>query len=456
MDLQQLAAAAKKASHALQSVSESAKDEALRAIHKSLLEDKEAILEANRLDISNAEKLVQNGSMSSALFKRLDLSSASKFESLLSGVLDVILLPDPTGKITLASKLDDGLELYRVSCPVGVLLVIFEARPEVVVQIAALAIKSGNAVILKGGKEASASNAALFKCIQRGLESLQQHNGSDYISADAVQLVSTRDEVSALLQLDKYIDLVIPRGSNQLVKHVQSSTRIPVLGHADGICSMFLHKDADLHKSIPVIVDSKTNYPAACNALETLLVHEPCLGSFLPSVAASLVAAGVQLRCDGQCMAVLGKTNAADIAAGNIVPSNLSDYDTEFLDLVIAVKSVASLQAAVEHINLHGSHHTDGILTQDEQAAKQFMQQVDSAGVYWNASTRFADGFRYGFGAEIGVSTNKTHARGPVGLEGLVIYKYRLYGTGQIVSEYNNGKKSYHRANIPFEKARHL
>ncbi|KAI8922646.1 Aldehyde/histidinol dehydrogenase [Entophlyctis helioformis] len=442
-ELVQLAQAARRAAIALQSASSTLKNTALQHIHDSLAASKPAILAANRADLLNAEKQVQAGSLSSALFKRLDLAGPAdaKFDSLLSGVLRC--------KLSLASRLDTGLDLFRVSCPVGVLLVIFEARPEVVVQVACLALKSGNAVILKGGKEAAASNAALHAAIQTALAGVP---GADGL-ADAVQLVSTRGDVDGLLALDGLIDLVIPRGSNELVRHVQGSTRIPVLGHADGICSVYVDKDADVRKAVDVVVDSKVNYPAACNAAETLIVHADVLGTHLPPIAAGLLARGVTLRCDAESLAALSQSHAAAIASGAIMLSTPADYTTEFLDLVMAVKTVPSLAAAITHINSHGSKHTDCILTETETSARTFMTLVDAAGVYWNASTRFADGFRYGFGAEIGVSTNKTHARGPVGLEGLVIYKYRLYGSGHTVAPYNSGEKVYHRAEIPLGEA---
>ncbi|KAJ3091439.1 hypothetical protein HK102_000561 [Quaeritorhiza haematococci] len=454
----QIAQAARTASHKLQSATAKQKSAALHRIHQYLKENREEILAANKLDLENARKEVEAGKLSSSLFKRLDLGAGGdKYESLLQGVLDVERLPDPTGQVTLATKMDEGLELYRVTYPVGVLLIIFEARPEVVVQISCLAIKSGNAVILKGGKEAAHSNAILQKTLQNAIASLTGEDAG--VPENAVQLVSTRSEIAELLKMDQYIDLVIPRGSNQLVRHVQENTRIPVLGHADGLCSVYVDTEADIQKATKVVVDSKVNYPAACNASETLLINERVLNTHLVPIAEGLLQQKVELRCDERSFTLLHEhiAKSAPEQLSKIVQAVAEDYDTEFLELRIAVKVVGSLQEAIEHINAHGSRHTDAIVTENKAAAEQFMRQVDAAGVYWNASTRFADGFRYGFGAEIGVSTNKTHARGPVGLEGLVIYKYCLYGTGEdrkgyAAGDYGSGKKRYLHEPIPLDE----
>jgi glutamate-5-semialdehyde dehydrogenase len=318
-----------------------------------------------------------------------------------------------------------------------VLLIIFEARPEVIANIASLAIKSGNAAILKGGKESTESFIAISRTISAALEKTRVPNG-------AIQLVTTRDVIAELLAQDKHIDLVIPRGSNELVRYIKSNTKIPVLGHADGICAAYLEESVDPKIAVDVIVDSKTSYPAACNSLETLLVQDSALSTVFPQVADALLAKGVELRCDGPSKAALsGKKGVVD--AQDV------DYDTEHLALVLAVKTVSSLEEAVEHINTHGSHHTDTILTSSKELAEQFMSGVDSAGVYWNASTRFADGMRYGFGTEVGISTNKIHARGPVGLEGLMIYKYKIRGQGHVTSVYGEGegKKRFLHESLP-------
>ncbi|KAG2183053.1 hypothetical protein INT44_006034 [Umbelopsis vinacea] len=435
----QTARAARQASVALQSVTDKQKNEALLRIKQVLAERKTEIFEANEVDKKLAEEQVAQGKLSSSLFKRLDICNGDKFDSILSGVEDITHLPDPTKRVSLATKLDDDLELYRVSVPVGVLLTIFEARPEVVVNISCLALKSGNAVILKGGKEASHTNAVLAKVIQDALNSLPADSS---IPKEAVQIVETREDISALLELDRFIDMVVPRGSNSLVKYIQNNTRIPVLGHADGLCSLFVDKDADLEKAKKIVVDSKTNYPAACNSAETLLVHHELLQSDkFAAIATALLAAGVSLRCDTATYNAL--SNVDSKFKEQVSQSTDEDYDTEFLDLTIAVKVVQDVSEAIDHIIEHGSKHTDCIITEDASVAEFFMARVDAAGCYWNASTRFADGFRYGFGAEVGVSTNKTHARGPVGLEGLVIYKYRCYGNGNAAGDYGSGKKQY-------------
>jgi glutamate-5-semialdehyde dehydrogenase len=355
------------------------------------------------------------------------------------------------GKITLRTRLDDGLELERITCPIGVLLIIFEARPEVIANIASLAIKSGNAAILKGlrrpfqvklktsltdligGKESSQSFIAISRVISETLL------GTD-VPNNAIQLVTSRDVIPQLLSLDQYIDLVIPRGSNELVRYIKSSTKIPVLGHADGLCSIYLERSAEVDMAVRVILDSKTSYPAACNSVETLLVEDAALESVLPAVAEALLAHRVSLRCDTRSREVLSRKLAANLAV-ILQASEESDYDTEHLSLVLAVKAVSSVQEAIDHINTHGSHHTDAILTSSAILAEQFMTSVDSAGVYWNTSTRMADGMRYGFGTEVGISTNKIHARGPVGLEGLMIYKYKIRGRGHVSVAYGEGEK---------------
>ncbi|KAJ3218423.1 hypothetical protein HK099_005076 [Clydaea vesicula] len=434
--MEKIAQRARLASNALQCATNDHKNSALRAIYDQLVKDRVAILAENEKDL-----IANKDTLSQAIFNRLSLEK--KFDEMLLGVLDVIKLDDPTAKCSLARKLDENLELYRVSCPVGVLLIIFEARPEVVVQISCLAIKSGNAVILKGGKEAHNSNVALFGTIYKALSSLDT-SATSVIPPTSVNLVSSREDISTLLKLDKYIDLVIPRGSKSLVQHVQESTRIPVLGHADGICSVYVDELADAKKALSIVVDSKINYPAACNAAEKLLIHKKVAPTLLPLLATALFNKNVTLFADPEAFKLIEKNNL-------LKPALSDSFETEYLDLSLAVKVVDSLTEAVQHINEFGSHHTDSIVTEDKDRAEQFMKQVDSAGVFWNASTRFADGFRYGFGAEIGVSTNKTHARGPVGLEG-------IYGNGQAVGWYGkggdeNGKVfNFKHEDIPLEK----
>lgn len=439
------ATAAKSASHHLATLSVAARNDALTAIHDSLVASKDAILAANAEDMALARQAAADGQLSASLVSRLDLGKPGKWEDMLKGVLDVRALADPLGVVTMRTRLDEGLVLERLTCPIGVLLVIFEARPEVVANIAALALKSGNAAILKGGKESTHSFVAIAEAISRGLQ------GASPALAGAVQLVTTRDVIPQLLALDGLVDLVIPRGGNELVRFVKANTKIPVLGHADGLCTVYLEASADPSMARDVVVDAKTSYPAACNSAETLLVEEAALDTSFPGVAAALAAKGVTLRCDARTKAAVLR-GAPDAAVADQVEDAADvDFDTEHLALVLAVKAVAGLDEAVAHINAHGSHHTDAILTADEERAETFMAAVDSAGVYWNASTRMADGMRYGFGTEVGISTNKIHARGPVGLEGLTIYKYKVRGTGHVSAVYGEGegKKRFLHESMP-------
>ncbi|KAL2196515.1 Aldehyde/histidinol dehydrogenase [Corynascus similis CBS 632.67] len=435
------AGAAKSASHVLATLSADARNEALTAIHAGLTAARDDILAANARDLELAQQAAADGKLSQSLVSRLDLGRKGKFDDMLQGIVDVRDLDDPVGKVTLRTRLDDGLDLERVTCPIGVLLIIFEARPEVIANIAALAVKSGNAAILKGGKESTESFVAIARVISAALDKTKVPNG-------AIQLVTTRDVIPQLLALDNHIDLVIPRGSNDLVRYIKNNTRIPVLGHADGLCAIYLEQSADPAMAADVIVDSKTHYPAACNSLETLLVQESALTTHLPAVAAALAAKGVELRCDAQSKAAL-----AGVPNLSVTDATEADYSTEFLNLTLAVKTVPSLVEAITHINTYGSHHTDCILTSSPEQAEQFMAAVDSSGVYWNASTRFADGTRYGFGTEVGISTNKIHSRGPVGLEGLMIYKYKIRGHGQMAASYGagEGKKQFLHQRLPLE-----
>ncbi|OJD21293.1 glutamate-5-semialdehyde dehydrogenase [Blastomyces percursus] len=435
---QQAARIAAQCSRHLATLSNSARNEALDLMYAALSKQKDAILEANARDLEAATKAAENGELSMSLIKRLDLAKPGKYEDMLKGILDVRELEDPIGKVTLRSLLDDDLILERVTCPIGVLLIIFEARPEVIVNIAALSIKSGNAAILKGGKESTESFVTISNVIAEAISQSQVPNAS-------IQLVKTRDAILPLLAQDRYIDLVIPRGSNDLVRYVKDNTKIPVLGHADGICSIYLHSDADLSMATKVIIDSKTGYPAACNAVETLLVDRDAVSTLLPAIVEALLSKGITLRCDALSkQALLGKLTAAQSAL--LQDATEADYSTEFLDLTLAIKTISpsstgpSVDAAIDHINTHSSKHTDAILTSSRPIAERFLAGVDSAGVYWNASTRFADGMRYGFGTEVGISTNKIHSRGPVGLEGLTIYKYLVRGNGQAAGDYFEGE----------------
>ncbi|EEH22501.1 glutamate-5-semialdehyde dehydrogenase [Paracoccidioides brasiliensis Pb03] len=430
---------ASESSRLLATLSSSARNEALDLMYASLSKQRDAILEANARDVKAATKAAENGELSLSILKRLDLSRPGKYEDMLKGILDVRDLEDPIGKVTLRTLLDDNLILERVTCPIGVLLIIFEARPEVIVNIAALSIKSGNAAILKGGKESTESFVAISNIISESISKSQVPNTS-------IQLVKTRDAILPLLAQDKYIDLVIPRGSNDLVRYVKENTKIPVLGHADGICSIYLHSDADLSMAIKVIIDAKTGYPAACNAVETLLVDQDALSTLLPAIVDALLAKGVTLRCDKPSKLAL-QTKLSPVQSSLLQDSTEADYNTEFLDLTLAIKTISSttpqetpVAVAIAHINSHSSKHTDVILTSSRTIAERFLAGVDSAGVYWNTSTRLADGMRYGFGTEVGISTSKIHSRGPVGLEGLTIYKYFIRGNGQTAGDYFEGE----------------
>jgi glutamate-5-semialdehyde dehydrogenase len=417
-----LAQTTRNASRQLAATTTDQRDQALAAIADALAANAAEILAANAADCTAA----QSSGIGSALYARLKLD-ATKLQGAIQGVRDVGKLADPIGDIQIHRELDQGLELRRVSCPLGVLGVIFEARPDAVMQIASLAIKSGNGVILKGGQEAVQSCTALVKAIRSGL-------ANSAIDPEVVQLLTSREETVALLKLDQYVDLIIPRGSNSFVQFVQNNTRIPVLGHADGICHLYIDAEVDSEQAVKIAVDSKTHYPAACNAIETLLVHRQIAPSFLTKVGAALEAKQVELRGDERAYALLP----------GIKPATEEDWATEYSDLILAIKVVDDLAGAIAHINTYGSRHTEAIATTNPATAKTFMAQVDAAGVYHNCSTRFADGFRYGFGAEVGISTQKMPPRGPVGLEGLVTYKYELVGDGQIAATYTgDGAKAF-------------
>jgi glutamate-5-semialdehyde dehydrogenase len=400
-----------KAAQGLAAQSANSKNQALEAVAQALEAAADDILTANRRDCERSEGLA------SALYARLKLD-ADKLAGAIAGVRSVAALSDPVGEVQLHRELDTGLILKRISCPLGVLGVIFEARPDAVMQISALAIKSGNGALLKGGQEALYTCQAIVTAIQVGL-------AQTAISPEAVALLTSREETLELLKLDEYVNLIIPRGSNSFVRFVQDNTRIPVLGHAEGICHLYVDRAADLTKAIPVTIDSKTQYPAACNAIETLLVHREIAQTALPELVAALQSKGVELRGDEYSRQVVG-----------IEPATEEDWATEYSDLILSIRVVDSVEAAIAHINAYGSGHTDAIVTEDDQTAALFLANVDAAGVFHNCSTRFADGFRYGLGAEVGISTQQMPPRGPVGLEGLVTYKYQLQGSGHIVATY--------------------
>ena len=377
----------------------------LKEIAAELRQQAPAIFESNAKDLAEAK-----GKIAAPLYKRLVLDEP-KLRDVIAGIQQIAQMEDPVGRVLEETELDEGLILRKVQTPIGVLAVIYESRPDAGPQIAALAIRTGNAVLLKGGREATQTNAAIGEIFR---QVLRRHG-----VGDAVQLVSTREEIADLLKMNDLINLVIPRGSNEMVRTIQQSTKIPVLGHADGVCHVYIDEFADVEKAARIAVDSKAQYPAVCNAAETLLVHAKFAGR--DRVLHSLKQAGVELRDSG--------------------------FGSEYLDLIMNVKTVNSLDEAIDHIHRYGSAHTDCIVTENEPNAGRFLNEVDSAGVFWNVSTRFADGFRYGFGAEVGISTNKTHARGPVGVEGLLIYKYQIIGNGHIVATYTgeNAKPFLHR-----------
>lgn len=394
---------------------------ALEKIAESLLAGKERIFEANAKDMERA----QADNILPAVIKRLKFSEA-KLSDAIAGIHNLIALPDPLFRIQLKRQLDEGLTLVRETCPIGVIGVIFEARPDAMVQIASLCIKSGNCAILKGGSETRETNKLLFELIYEAALSSGLPQGCLFQAEQ-------RDEIAELLACHESVDLLIPRGSNAFVQYIMNNTKIPVLGHADGICHIYVDKDFDLEKAIPVIIDAKTQYTAACNAVETLLVHQDALEKLMPPLQKAFEEYKISLRATSDIADRYGSELATE-----------EDFSTEYLDLIISAKTVENIDEAIWHINKYGSHHTDCIITEDNKAAEYFMRMVDSAGVYQNCSTRFADGFRYGFGAEVGISTGKIHARGPVGLEGLVTYKYKLFGNGQIVGDYASGRKSFH------------
>ncbi len=411
--LSTLAQQTRQAATQLATLSAEAKNQALEAIAQALEAAAPEIVSANEAD---CEMALAEG-LAKPLYGRLKLDE-TKLKGAIAGVRDVAKLADPIGEVQIHRELDQGLELKRITCPLGVLGVIFEARPDAVVQIAALAVKSGNAVILKGGKEAIRSCEALVAAIHTGLTQVG-------LDPAIVRLLTTREETLELLKLDEYVDLVIPRGSNAFVRFVQDNTRIPVLGHAEGICHLYIDQAADVKKAVPIAVDAKTQYPSACNTIETLLVHQRVAADFLLEVTPALQSRDVELRGDSRTLEIL-----------NIPAATEADWATEYSDLILSIKIVDSLEEAIAHINTYGSRHTEALVTEDQPAADQFMNQVDAAGVFHNCSTRFADGFRYGFGAEVGISTQKMPPRGPVGLEGLVTYKYQLVGNGHIVATY--------------------
>jgi glutamate-5-semialdehyde dehydrogenase len=424
-EVQRTVRRARRAAHVLAALSGERRNEALKAAATAIEANTSRILAANEKDCTAASPAVERGEMSRSLFARLRTTERGITE-MAARAREVALLPDPLHRRLSAMELDEGLVLYKESCPLGVVGVIFESRPDVVPQIASLALKSGNAICLKGGSEAQETNTALVSIWREALAPFHD------VPADSIVLFHTREDVMQILTLHDEIDLIVPRGSNEFVRFVTEHSRIPVLGHGEGICHVYVHEDADVLKAIDITLDSKVQYPAACNSMETLLVHRDIARVFLAPMIERFQAAGVEVR---------GCTRTQELARGlHVIPATEEDWSKEYSDLIISIKVVDGVNEAIEHINRHGSRHTECIVTESHDVASRFMEFVDAAGVFQNASTRFSDGFRYGLGAEVGISTGKLHARGPVGLEGLTTYKYKLFGKGQTVDSYSKGR----------------
>jgi glutamate-5-semialdehyde dehydrogenase len=441
------AESARRASRVLAPLSEERRNAALEAIAAALGKAKKRLLAANAEDLKLAVEMLEDGVLSQATMDRLKLNEA-KLKEMIAQVRAVAALPDPLGRTLDAIELDDadpmangaaavGLHMRKISVPLGVLAVIFEARPDAVTQIAALALKSGNAVILKPGREVEGTAKELVRVLRETLK-------AQGLPEDAVSMVVGRERVKELLGLTSLVDMVIPRGSKALVEYVQANTRISVLGHAEGVCHIYVDRSFDEAMALRVIEDAKCDYPAACNAVETVLLHRDVARKFLPKLAKRLYKRGVVLHGCPETREILLETNEPEELPG------IDDWHVEYGELAVSIGVVESLDAAIEHIHAHGSSHTESIITNDAEAAERFLREVDAAGVLHNASTRFADGFRYGFGAEVGVSTSKFHARGPVGLDGLTTYKYVLRGHGHAAGDYRgkNARAFTHRKEV--------
>ncbi|MCR5324472.1 MAG: glutamate-5-semialdehyde dehydrogenase [Lachnospiraceae bacterium] len=433
MTIKEKTAIMKEVSPVLAATDIETRNAALSAVAQALKKNCEAIFAANRVDLDNAA----SKGLAAPVIKRLAFNE-SKLAGVLEGIQGLIGLPDPLGRILLDRELDEGLELQRIACPIGVIGVIFEARPDALVQISTLCLKSGNCAILKGGSETANTNRELFNTIYHATISAGLPKG-------CLVQAEERSEISELLECDEYVDLLIPRGSNAFVRYIMDNTRITVMGHADGVCHVYVDKDADQEMALKVIIDAKTQYVSVCNAAETILVDRRIADNFLPKLANALKSAHVECHGDGEVRRAFEDLN---IDTSDFCLMDPQDYHTEYLDYKLSIKLVNDAAEAVRHINRFGSHHTDSIITANEETARTFFSLVDSANVYHNCSTRFADGFRYGFGAEVGISTSKLHARGPVGLEGLVTYKYLLHGNGHIVADYAEGRKAFHFKDI--------
>ena len=418
MNIKEEAKAVKLASPKMAGTSEEARNKALLEVVKQLKARQQEIFEANAMDLKQAEI----DKVAAPIIKRLKFDE-TKLRDVIAGIEDLVKLEDPLFKQDMHRQLDEGLTLYRETCPIGVIGVIFEARPDALIQISSLCIKSGNCVILKGGSETMNSNRVLFNIIYEAVI-------KSGMPENCMLQLEARSEITDLLTCNESVDLLIPRGSNAFVQYIMNNTKIPVMGHADGICHIYVDKEADFKKAIPIIIDAKTQYVSACNSVETLLIHKDIVDEFVPKLYEEN---NVELRGTEEIVKLTGCNQGTE-----------EDNRKEYLDYIVSAKVINSLDEAIEHINYFGSHHTDCIITENSETANEFMRYVDSAGVYQNCSTRFADGYRYGFGAEVGISTSKIHARGPVGLEGLVSYKYKLFGNGNVVDDYAKGKKQFH------------
>lgn len=421
LSIKELARGVKTDSFRMAALPNELRNAALTAVSAALEAHREEIRQANELDLKRAEEI----KIPDPVLKRLRFDE-HKLADVRAGIDSLLSLQDPLFRQLLVRRLDADLLLKKVTCPIGVIGVIFESRPDALVQIAALCLKSGNCAILKGGSEAANTNRVLFDVIY-------QAGVTAGVPEGFLTLVESRAEIDELLTCDESIDLLIPRGSNAFVQYIMDHSKIPVMGHADGICHVYADKNADIEKAVPIITDSKTQYVVACNAAETILVHKDIAASLLPALKKSLSEKCVQIKGTPEIQNYIDCDDAS-----------AEDFGKEFSDCILSMKIVSDLDEAIGHINRYGSHHTDCIVTEDAAAAERFMLMVDSAGVFQNCSTRFSDGFRYGFGAEVGISTGKLHARGPVGLDGLVTYKYKLFGKGQIVADYSEGRSSFH------------
>ena len=429
MELLDLVKNAKESAYKLQSLSCEIKNKALSEIAKNIEKRKNEIFEANDKDLEYSKELLNKNKISVSMFNRLKLDE-NKMLDIISGIKDVIKLEDPINKILAQTELDDNLILKKVSCPIGLIAVIFEARPDVISQISSLCIKSANAVILKGGSEGENTNKIIFEIINESLNEIKE------FPKNSVNLIFSREDIKNILSMDKYIDLIIPRGGNDLVQYIKVNTNIPVLGHSDGICHLYIDESANIEKALKICLDSKAQYPSACNSVETILINKNIANEFLNKLYSLFKENDIKMNGDEETKKIL-----SDIG-------KVEDWHKEYGDKEVSLKIVENIEDAYKHINKYGSHHTDSIISENKENIEKFMTFVDSANVYSNTSTRFSDGFRYGFGAEVGISTNKTHARGPVGLEGLTIYKYKLYGNYQIVNDYTTHKKSFKHKKI--------